>query len=104
MNRLNNYPINGYFIKYPLQITREMRRSAKSAGLPCASAMEIGKYMTVDVLRNGFQIPPTAVVFETHAEALRAAEVHNKFGGYTLEEVDEMIAISMDLTLQHHEG
>lgn len=87
------YPIidghRKHYVRVPVQVTEEI---AKKFPYP----IEVGKFIAVDVLKKGYQylIAPNPLL---EKECQKACDVHNSYHGWTPEEVDEIIKISMDI-------
>ncbi len=57
---------------------------------------EYGKWVTVDVLSNGYRQLYSPVQFKSEKECEKACDVRNKFYGWTKDEADRIISDSME--------
>lgn len=86
-------------IKYPIEISQTLIDFAFTANLLCASRLEIGKYVCVEVTNDGYSLPHTASVIDDLEYAEKACNAHNKYLGFTKEEADKIIYQSMNNSL-----
>ena len=57
---------------------------------------ESGKWVAVDVLLpTGYRHLPLAVEFDSHEDCLKGCQSHNSYIGFSEEEADEIIGVSM---------
>lgn len=86
-------------VKMPMLIDREMIRQALDQNLVCAPQLQVGKWILIDVVKEGYIIPHTASVIETQTEAQKAANAHNKYKGITTDFAEKFISKSIKTCL-----
>ncbi len=84
-------------VKYTIAVTESVVQSAKENTISAYFILfdSIGSFINVDVVQGGYVIPIAPIVHETRNEAVRAAAVHNKFVGYSEDEVNDIVSRSM---------
>ena len=91
-------------IKYPIIVTQTVINSAKFNNLICAPHLKLNQYIGVDVLEDGYQIPHTAMMYETKKEAKKACDVHNTYLGFNRMQVYRKISESMQKSLKQNKN
>lgn len=84
-----------------MKITQELINTAFEKNLLCASYLVRGKWICVDVVEEGYIIPHTASVIETQEYAQKAANAHNRYAGFTVNQANKFISKSMKTSLQN---
>ena len=84
-----------YYVRYPVQVTKEIIRKYKKLKI---DYMQVGKWICVDVLATGgYELVLGANPRDTEAECQAGCDMHNRFHGWTPEEVTEIVGTSMGL-------
>lgn len=79
-----------HYVRTPLQITKPTKSLADIT-------LKIGSWVGVDVLKNGYQHLLSPFEFKTESECQLACDKHNKYHGWSKEEVNDIISESMGL-------
>lgn len=92
--KIPNYPLidehRKHYVRYPIQVMRGVK-DLIGTNLP------VGKFVAVDVLQKGYQHLLCPVIFDTEEECQKACDIHNKYHGWSKDDVNEIVGISMDL-------
>jgi len=85
-----------YPVKKPVELTQELIDVYLKRKVLGSNWMEPGDWICVDVLPIGWQTPECPAFFKTEQEALENCTAHNRYAGYTTNEVQEFIARSVE--------
>lgn len=78
-----------------MQIDRELIKTAYDNNLICAPQLEVGKFILVDVVSEGYIIPSLASVIDNKDHATKAANAHNNYKGIKPDKAAKLIGQSM---------
>lgn len=87
------------FVRYPVEVTKVVLDSAKEQELPCGEYLELGKWIGVDVMEDGYSVPSLASGIDTQELCQQGCDTHNKYNGYSKDEANEIIGKSMEKSL-----
>lgn len=94
---MKNYPIidedREHCVRYPVQVTEKDFKKNHSL----KSYVDIGDWVVVDVVEDGYRHLLAPIPFKKKEDAQRAADCHNRFHGWSDEDVAKIINWSMSL-------
>lgn len=96
-NTLRNYPKKDgdrkLFVRWPVQVTEADVKAKKFIG----KAVQPGHWVAVNVLKDGYKHLPAAVPYNTEAECQKACDLSNELHGFTRDEAEHVVSLSMGL-------
>lgn len=100
MPTIPNYPKKkgprNIYVKYPIRIDESIEKYYSEFKYNNKPYYVQGKYIAVNVFQNGYQYPFAPALYDSEEACLKACEIHNNYHGWTNEEWESIVQISMN--------
>jgi hypothetical protein len=99
MQTIPNYPIidghRKHYVRTPVKLDETILKRYQELGVDYITRADLGNFIAVNVLENGYKPVPTPVVFPTEARCQKSCDIHNDFHGWSKADVYQIIYASM---------